>query len=81
MAEFYFTKNFSSTSAVYYQWTKDSIHWVKQGGRWSPENIGVATFIGADARPSLTIPFEKDPFTKIKRIPDARYRADAGGEI
>jgi vitamin B12 transporter len=65
MAEFAFTDHFSTTSALYYQWTKDSIHWVKQGGRWSPENIGVATFIGGDVRPSLTIPLDKGPLTKI----------------
>jgi vitamin B12 transporter len=74
MAEFTFTENFGATSAIYYQWTKDSIHWVKQGGRWSPENIGIATFIGADFRPSLSVPLEKGFFTKIKLGASYQYQ-------
>jgi vitamin B12 transporter len=74
MAEFNPAKNFSSTSAVYYQWTKDSIHWVKQGGRWSPENIGIATFIGGDIRPSYTIPINKGVFTKITLSASYQYQ-------
>jgi outer membrane cobalamin receptor len=74
MAEFNFSKNFSSASAIYYQWTKDSIHWVKQGGRWHPENIGIATFIGADARPSYTIPLNKGALTKITLSVSYQYQ-------
>jgi outer membrane receptor protein involved in Fe transport len=74
MAEFVFTEHFGATSALYYQWTKDSIHWVKQGGRWSPENIGIATFIGADLRPSFSIPLEKGPFTRIKLGASYQYQ-------
>jgi vitamin B12 transporter len=65
MAELTVTEHFGATSAVYYQWTKDSIHWVKRGGRWSPENIGVATFIGADIRPFLSVPLETGRLTTI----------------
>jgi vitamin B12 transporter len=74
MSEFNFTKNFNATSAIYYQWTKDSIHWVKQGGRWSPENIGIATFIGGDIRPSYAIPINKGAFTKIKLGASYQYQ-------
>ncbi|MDR3300925.1 MAG: TonB-dependent receptor [Spirochaetaceae bacterium] len=74
MGEFLISDNFSMTSALYYQWTKDSIHWVKQGGRWSPENIGVATFIGGDIRPSFTLPLENKFFTKIKLSASYQYQ-------
>jgi vitamin B12 transporter len=44
---------FSANSTFYAQWTEDSIHWIKSaGGRWSPENIGTAQFIGLDIRPA-----------------------------
>jgi vitamin B12 transporter len=47
---------FSVSSTVYGQWTEDSIHWIPSGGgRWSPQNIGTAFFVGFDARPSLTM--------------------------
>jgi outer membrane cobalamin receptor len=47
---------FGVDATTYVQWTEDSIHWVKSaGGRWSPENIGTAFFIGADIRPSFTL--------------------------
>jgi vitamin B12 transporter len=59
-------ENFDATSTAYGQWTEDSIHWVKQGGRWRPENIGVAFFTGIDFRPSLTLPFERGPFRKLR---------------
>jgi vitamin B12 transporter len=74
MAESNFTETFGATGALYYQWTKDSIHWVKQGGRWRPENIGIATFIGGDLRPSLTVPLEKGPFTKLKLGASYQYQ-------
>jgi vitamin B12 transporter len=60
-------KYFSFTSTVFWQYTKDSIHWTKsQGGRWSPENVGTACFIGADFRPVITLPLEKWKFTSLK---------------
>jgi outer membrane cobalamin receptor len=47
---------FSISSTLYGQWTEDSIHWIPTGsGRWSPQNIGTAFFVGFDARPSLTM--------------------------
>jgi len=58
---------FSFTSTAFWQWTTDSIHWVKsQGGRWSPENVGTACFTGADFRPVFTLPLEKGKFTSVK---------------
>jgi vitamin B12 transporter len=60
-------KYFSFVSTVFWQWTTDSIHWVKsQGGRWSPENVGTACFTGADFRPVLTLPLNKWNFTSLK---------------
>jgi len=60
-------KYFSVVSTVFWQWTTDSIHWVKsQGGRWSPENVGTACFTGADFRPVFTLPLEKWNFTSLK---------------
>ncbi|MDR2632028.1 MAG: TonB-dependent receptor [Treponema sp.] len=47
---------FRVSSTLYGQWTEDSIHWVKSaGGRWSPENIGTAFFLGADVRPVVSL--------------------------
>jgi vitamin B12 transporter len=49
-------KIFNLNATVYGQYTEDSIHWVKSsGGRWSPENIGTAWFVGLDARSNLTL--------------------------
>jgi len=60
-------KYFSFTSTVFWQWTKDSIHWIKsQGGRWSPENVGTACFTGADFRPVFTLPLKKGNLTSLK---------------
>jgi vitamin B12 transporter len=58
---------FGVNTTVFTQWTEDSIHWVKSaGGRWSPENIGTAFFIGFDIRPTLTLPINKGTFESIK---------------
>jgi vitamin B12 transporter len=60
-------KYFSFVSTVFFQWTTDSIHWIKsQGGRWSPENVGTACFTGADFRPVFTMPLDKWNFTSLK---------------
>ena len=60
-------KYFSITSTVFWQYTTDSIHWIKSpGGRWSPENAGTACFVGADFRPAFTLPLEKWNFTSVK---------------
>jgi vitamin B12 transporter len=57
---------FEAASTAYGQWTEDSIHWVKQGARWRPENIGTALFIGIDARPTLTFVIQRSVFTKLR---------------
>jgi vitamin B12 transporter len=57
---------FNAGSTVYVQWTTDSIHWVKQGTRWSPENIGTAFFTGIDIRPALTVPLSFLIFDRVK---------------
>jgi vitamin B12 transporter len=60
-------KYFSFTSTVFWQYTTDSIHWVKtRGGRWSPENVGTACFTGAEFRPVFTLPLKKKNFTSLK---------------
>jgi len=60
-------KYFSFVSTVFWQYTTDSIHWVKsQGGRWSPENVGTAYFTGADFRPVFILPLDKGNFTTLK---------------
>ncbi|MDR2701542.1 MAG: TonB-dependent receptor [Spirochaetaceae bacterium] len=67
IGEFMLEKYFSLVSTVFWQWTTDSIHWVKsQGGRWSPENAGTACFTGADFRPVFTLPLDKGNFTSLK---------------
>jgi vitamin B12 transporter len=54
--EFVLNEVFKASGTVYAQWTEDSIHWVKSaGGRWSPENIGTAFFVGFDIRPGITL--------------------------
>ena len=65
--ELKFEKYFAFTSTVFWQWTKDSIHWIRSpGGRWSPENVGTACFLGADFRPFFSIPLGKRIFTSLK---------------
>ncbi|MDR0683555.1 MAG: TonB-dependent receptor [Spirochaetaceae bacterium] len=58
---------FGVDATAYVQWTEDSIHWVKSaGGRWSPENIGTAFFIGADLRPSVTLEIGRGGIDSLK---------------
>ena len=60
-------KHFSLTSTAFWQYTTDSIHWVKTpGGSWRPENVKKASFTGADFRPVFTIPLNKWNFTSFK---------------
>jgi vitamin B12 transporter len=60
-------KYFSASTTVFWQYTTDSIHWMKSpGGRWSPENVGTACFTGADFRPVFTLPLEKWHFISLK---------------
>jgi vitamin B12 transporter len=60
-------KYFSFSSTVFWQYTTDSIHWIKsQGGRWSPENVGTACFTGADFRPVFRMKLDKWNFTSLK---------------
>jgi outer membrane cobalamin receptor len=64
--EFTLNDMFSVTSAIYGQWTENSIHWIKSAGdRWSPENIGTAFFLGADLRPLLTLGIHKGGITTL----------------
>jgi vitamin B12 transporter len=65
--EFKPNEMFGVDTTVYGQWTENSIHWVKSaGGRWSPENIGTAFFIGADVRPSVTLAINRGGIERLK---------------
>jgi vitamin B12 transporter len=66
--------HFAMNATVYAQWTTDSIHWVKQGPRWHPENIGTAFFIGLDFRPQITIPAGFLTIEKIMINPTYQYQ-------
>jgi vitamin B12 transporter len=65
-AEFRYREIFTLESAIFAQYTKDSIHWHKvPGGFWEPENIGEAAFFGADARLKAVFPVSWGPVKKI----------------
>jgi len=67
IGEIKFNKKFSFSSTFFWQYTTDSIHWVKsQGGRWSPENISTACFTGIDFRPVLTLKLDKWNLKSLK---------------
>ena len=64
---------FSAESAVFAQYTKDSIHWHQAvGGYWEPENIGEAALFGADLRLRSGFPVSWGPVKKIS--PAASYQ-------
>jgi vitamin B12 transporter len=65
---------FAMNATVYAQWTTDSIHWVKEGPRWHPENIGTAFFVGLDWRPQITIPVTFLSVAKILLNPTYQYQ-------
>ena len=65
-AEYRYRETFTVESAVFAQYTKDSIHWHKVvGGFWEPENIGEAAFFGADTRLKAAFPVSWGPVKKI----------------
>jgi vitamin B12 transporter len=47
----------SFNSSLYWQWTKDSIHWSNASGSWKPENISRGAFAGWENRLNLSLPF------------------------
>ena len=63
--EFRWGKGFSASLSAYAQQTRNAIHWVKHGSSWTKENVGSATLIGGDLRPSYTIPFSRGPFAEL----------------
>ena len=66
---------FSMSSTVFWQYTTDSIQWIKQpGGRWSPDNVGTAYFVGIDLRPIFTVPLDKWGFTSLRIAPIYQYQ-------
>jgi vitamin B12 transporter len=65
-ADFRFRETFTLESALFAQYTRDSIHWHKVlGGFWEPQNIGEAAFFGADARLKAVFPVSRGPVKKI----------------
>ncbi|MDR2343192.1 MAG: TonB-dependent receptor [Spirochaetaceae bacterium] len=66
---------FGVDATTYVQWTEDSIHWVKSaGGRWSPENIGTAFFVGADIRPSFTLNIQSAGIESLRLGPSYQFQ-------
>jgi vitamin B12 transporter len=49
-------KRLNLNSALYGQWTENSIHWNNASGLWRPENIGTGAFFGWDNRLKLKLP-------------------------
>jgi vitamin B12 transporter len=43
-------------SSLYWEWTKDSIHWNNASGSWRPENISQGAFLGWDNRLDIRLP-------------------------
>jgi vitamin B12 transporter len=75
IGEYTLNEKFSVSSSVYGQYTTDSIHWIKSaGGRWSPENVGTAWFIGFDIRPRLSLPIGKLGIERISFSPSYQYQ-------
>jgi vitamin B12 transporter len=52
-------------SALYSQWTRDSIHWYPAGTTWKPQNVGEAIFFGWDSRARFDIPVSLGLIKKI----------------
>ena len=65
MAEFKLNDMFQGSAASYVQWTEQSIHWIKHGLYWTPENVGTGFFVGFDLRPELTLPIGAGPFQQV----------------
>jgi vitamin B12 transporter len=55
---------FAFDSSVYWEWTRDSIHWSNASGVWRPENISRGAFLGWDNRAKLTLPFSPGPLER-----------------
>jgi vitamin B12 transporter len=63
------------TSTFYAQWTEDSIHWVRYSEFRTPENVGVAAFLGWDTRGRYELSFETGPFETIGFSASYQYQA------
>jgi vitamin B12 transporter len=65
-ADFRWRELLTLESALFAQYTRDSIHWHKVlGGFWEPQNIGEAAFFGADIRLKTALPVSWGPVKKI----------------
>lgn len=65
-AAWHYKKSLNIESAIFIQWTADSIHWSSgPGGIWRPENVGEAIYFGLDSKVRGTIPLSSGPFREI----------------
>ena len=53
---FFYGEMLTVNSAIYGQWTENSIHWSSISGTWKPENHGTAALIGWDNTVDITLP-------------------------
>ncbi|MDR2740088.1 MAG: TonB-dependent receptor, partial [Treponema sp.] len=58
------TELFTLDSSLYWEWTKNSIHWSNDSGDRRPENISRGAFLGWDNRLNVTLPFSPGPLEK-----------------
>jgi vitamin B12 transporter len=63
-AEFTLKDLLNLSSSLYWEWTRDSIHWSNASGVWRPENISQGAFLGWDNRLKLTLPFSPGPLER-----------------
>jgi vitamin B12 transporter len=61
----YRTESLSVESAVFAQWTTDSIHWSNEGGSWKPRNISKGAFFGIDSSCRITTPISASLVQKL----------------
>ena len=65
IADFSIKKFLKINSALYWEWTSNSIHWNISSGAWRPENYGTGAFIGLDNKFEFTIPFNNNCVEKL----------------
>jgi vitamin B12 transporter len=62
----------SLEETLFFQYTRDSIHWHQGLYGWEPQNIGEAAFFGSDTRLKADFPVSLGPVKKIS--PQASYQ-------
>jgi outer membrane cobalamin receptor len=64
---------FSLGSVVFFEWTRDSVHWSNSSGTWKPENIGEAAYIGVDGRAELVLAIDAGIWKQFKLSVSYQY--------